>query len=170
MGTVRTQDFFPPQNEVLQNSFFFLKHFIKPKLLSMKIHYEHCYVAFYQESSNFWRVSLSDTGHTQGTCYFSPYYSLPIFLLAKNSICQHLLNPGDVCMDSPEGNHSLSPGTSERSWSIINDKNVITISNTEEYLFGIACEIISYAMICIMLQSGNSYVILLINCELMNDK
>lgn len=150
--------------------FFFLKHFIKPKLLSMKIHYEHCYVAFYQESSNFWRVSLSDTGHTQGTCYFSPYYSLPIFLLAKNSICQHLLNPGDVCMDSPEGNHSLSPGTSERSWSIINDKNVITISNTEEYLFGIACEIISYAMICIMLQSGNSYVILLINCELMNDK
>lgn len=94
-----------------------------------------------------------------------------LLLLAKNSICQRLLNPGDACRKSPEGSHSLSSGASSKSRSIITDKNIITTPNTgEEYLFETAQEMISYAMICIMVQSGNSYVILLINCELMNDK
>lgn len=66
----------------------------------------------------------------------------------------------------------LSLQASDKSWSIMQcHKNVITTPNTgEEYLFGIEHKTISCAMICIMLQSGNSYTILLINCDLMNDK
>lgn len=65
----------------------------------------------------------------------------------------------------------LSPGASDKSQSVTTGKNIITTSSTgEEYLFGIACEMISYAMMCIMLLCGNSYAIPLINGELMNDK
>lgn len=122
-------------------------HFIQTKSLSIKIQYEYGYIAFYHESSNFLRVSLSDIGYTQGFCYFLPYFSLPIFLVATNNTCQHLLNLGDACTDSLEGNNLLSLGASNKSQSITNGKNVITASNTgEEHLSGIPCERISYAM------------------------